>query len=71
MTTTSETTSTTGASPRAITESMAAFMAQRAGLKYVFFGGKRVARREASGAVHYYFSDHLGSSNVVTNATDD
>jgi RHS repeat-associated protein len=38
--------------------------------EYVFFNGKRVARRDASnGAVHYYFSDHLGSASVVTNNT--
>ena len=46
MTTTSEpgqipnTDSSPSVSPQAITESMAAFMAQRPGLKYVFFGGK-------------------------------
>jgi RHS repeat-associated protein len=35
-----------------------------------FFGGKRVARRDGSGnTVFYYFSDHLGSASVVTNAT--
>lgn len=34
---------------------------------YVFFDGKRVARRDASGgAVHYYVADHLGSTAVVT-----
>jgi RHS repeat-associated protein len=37
--------------------------------EYIFFGGKRVARRDASGNVFYYFADHLGSSRVVTNAT--
>lgn len=37
---------------------------------YVFFNGKRIARVDlAGGAVHYYFSDHLGSASVVTNAT--
>src|SRR5580658_1034816 len=40
----------------------------------VYFDGQRVARREVSGsggtiAVHYYFSDHLGSHGVVENAT--
>ena len=35
---------------------------------YVFFSGKRVARRNASN-LHYYFSDHLGSSDVVTSST--
>jgi RHS repeat-associated protein len=38
--------------------------------EYVFFGGKRVAKRTASNStVHYFFSDHLGSSSVVTNST--
>ncbi len=38
--------------------------------EYVFFDGERVARRDLpSGAVHYYFSDHLKSVSVVTNAT--
>jgi len=36
--------------------------------EYIFFGGKRIARRDATGNVNYYFSDHLGSSRVVTNA---
>jgi len=34
--------------------------------EYVFFNGKRVARRDnGGGAVHYYFSDHLGSHAMV------
>ncbi len=34
--------------------------------EYVFFGGKRIARRNvSSGNVYYYFADHLGSSRVV------
>jgi RHS repeat-associated protein len=37
--------------------------------EYIFFGGKRIARRDSSGSVFYYFADHLGSSRVVTNAT--
>ena len=38
--------------------------------EYIFFGDRRVARRDVSGgAVHYYFSDHLGSHGVVMNAT--
>ncbi|HXE91555.1 MAG TPA: RHS repeat-associated core domain-containing protein [Terriglobales bacterium] len=37
--------------------------------EYVFFNGRRVARRTAAtGAVVYYFSDHLGSASVITNA---
>jgi RHS repeat-associated protein len=35
---------------------------------YIFFNGKRVARRDPSGAVHYYLSDHLGSTTMVVNA---
>jgi RHS repeat-associated protein len=38
--------------------------------QYVFFSGTRVARRDIStSAVHYYFSDHLGSHDVIANAT--
>jgi RHS repeat-associated protein len=38
--------------------------------EYVFFNSKRIARVDLpSGTVHYYFSDHLGSASVVTNAT--
>jgi RHS repeat-associated protein len=33
--------------------------------EYIFFGGKRIARRDASGSLNYYLSDHLGSSRVV------
>ncbi len=37
---------------------------------YIFFNGARVARLDVAGSVvHYYFSDHLGSSSVVENAT--
>ncbi|MGA9134866.1 MAG: RHS repeat-associated core domain-containing protein, partial [Candidatus Sulfotelmatobacter sp.] len=36
---------------------------------YIFFDGQRVARSDSAGAVHYYFSDHLGSHGVVENAT--
>jgi RHS repeat-associated protein len=38
--------------------------------EYIFLNGKRIARRDLSGgAVYYYFSDELGSSDVVTNST--
>jgi RHS repeat-associated protein len=38
--------------------------------EYAFFGGKRIARRQLpSGTLHFYFSDHLGSSNIVASAT--
>jgi RHS repeat-associated protein len=36
---------------------------------YVFFNGQRIARRDSSGLIHYYFSDHLGTHGVVENAT--
>jgi hypothetical protein len=36
---------------------------------YVFFGGKRIARLQLPSAwVDYYFSDHLGSHSVMSNA---
>jgi RHS repeat-associated protein len=42
--------------------------------EYIFFNGQRIARRDVSStgatiAVHYYFSDHLGSHGVIENAT--
>ncbi len=37
--------------------------------EYLFFNGQRIARRDPSGAVLYYFGDHLGSSRIVTNST--
>jgi RHS repeat-associated protein len=38
--------------------------------QYAFFNGQRIARRDiSSNAVHYYFSDHLGSHGVIENAT--
>lgn len=37
--------------------------------EYVFFNGKRIARRDfPGGAVHYYFSDHLGSASVIASS---
>ena len=34
---------------------------------YIHFNGQRIARRDVStGAVHYYFSDHLGTHSLVT-----
>jgi RHS repeat-associated protein len=36
--------------------------------EYVFFGGKRIAKRDSSGNVDYYFADHLGTARVVTNS---
>ncbi len=39
--------------------------------EYIFFAGQRVARRDVPGtfSVKYYFSDHLGSTSLITNAT--
>jgi RHS repeat-associated protein len=38
--------------------------------EYVFFNGKRVARKDLpSGAVSYYFSDHLKTASVVTDSS--
>jgi len=37
-------------------------------VEYVFFDGKRIARRDSSGKVDYYLADHLGSSRVVTDS---
>jgi RHS repeat-associated protein len=36
---------------------------------FIFFGGKRIARKDGSGnVVHYYFADNLGTADVVTSA---
>jgi len=37
--------------------------------EYVFFGGKRIARYSATNGYSYYFADHLGSADVVTDAS--
>jgi RHS repeat-associated protein len=41
--------------------------------EYIFFGGKRIARRHVNptppDTITYYFVDHLGTSRVVTDAT--
>ena len=37
--------------------------------EYIFFGGKRIARRDSSNNVSYYFADHLGTARIVTNAS--
>jgi RHS repeat-associated protein len=36
--------------------------------EYVFFNGTRIARRDSNGQV-YYFSDHLKTASVITDAT--
>jgi RHS repeat-associated protein len=33
--------------------------------EYIYFGGDRVARRDSSGDVFYYFTDHLESSRAI------
>jgi RHS repeat-associated protein len=35
---------------------------------YIFFNGQRIARNDAAVGVRYYFSDHLGSTSVITDA---
>ncbi len=37
--------------------------------EYVFFVGRRIARRTAAGAVQYFFSDYLGSTRALTDAS--
>ncbi len=34
--------------------------------EYIFFNGKRIARRDAGVSERYYFSDNLGSASVIT-----
>lgn len=36
--------------------------------EYVLFGGQRIARRDSSGNVYYYFADHLGTSREIVQA---
>ena len=39
---------------------------------YIYFNGLRIARVDSpSGSVHYYFSDHLGTHSLITDATGD
>jgi RHS repeat-associated protein len=37
--------------------------------EYMFFGGSRIARRDSSSNVVYFFADHIGSARVITNAS--
>ncbi len=38
--------------------------------EYIYFNGERIARVDRpSGAVHYYFSDHLQSASVITDSS--
>jgi len=34
--------------------------------EYVFFGGRRIASRDGTGNIYYYFADHLGSTRTIT-----
>jgi hypothetical protein len=36
--------------------------------EYVFFAGRRVASRNSSGNVFYWFADQLGSTRTITDA---
>lgn len=37
--------------------------------EYIFFGGQRIARRDSSNTVNYYFADHLGTARIVANSS--
>jgi RHS repeat-associated protein len=37
--------------------------------EYIYFSGRRTARRDSSGNVYYYFLDQIGTSHLVTNAS--
>jgi RHS repeat-associated protein len=37
--------------------------------EYIFMGGSRIARRDSSNSVNYYFSDQIGSAHIVTNSS--
>jgi RHS repeat-associated protein len=37
--------------------------------EYVFFNGRRIARRDSLSNVFYYFADHLGTARLVTNSS--
>jgi RHS repeat-associated protein len=37
--------------------------------EYIHFSGGRIARRDSSGLVYYYFSDHLGTTRVIANSS--
>jgi RHS repeat-associated protein len=39
--------------------------------EYIFFNGKRIARRDADNTVKFYFSDNLGSASVITDSQGD
>ena len=33
--------------------------------EYIFFRGRRIARRDSSNDIYYYFADHLGTSRSI------
>lgn len=37
--------------------------------EFVFFNGKRIASRDSSNNVNYYFADHLGTARIVANSS--
>jgi RHS repeat-associated protein len=37
--------------------------------EYIFFGSKRIASRDSSNNVNYYFADHLGTARIVANSS--
>jgi RHS repeat-associated protein len=37
--------------------------------EYIFFDGRRIARRDYQSNVFYYFADHLGTARVATNSS--
>jgi RHS repeat-associated protein len=37
--------------------------------EYLYFGSARIARRDSSGNVYYYFEDHLGTATTLSNAS--
>jgi RHS repeat-associated protein len=37
--------------------------------EYIYFGGRRIARREASGTVLYYFNDRMQTNRAMTDST--
>jgi len=37
--------------------------------EYIYFVGQRIARRDGSGNVYYYYSDALGSTRIITDAS--
>jgi RHS repeat-associated protein len=37
--------------------------------EYVYLGSARIARRDSSGNVYYYFEDHLGTATTLSNAS--